>query len=1047
MASPSRLPFVGELEPGLYEALVTDELAARLATLEHVTPQQGELDTAEAPDRIASHISRQIERALRDVKEGDRLEVGTAVARELLTRLADLTDQEPQDLPVYPATVLHAILGTRPDGTPAPFALPLIPLLDTTLLTNAKGEPSLWNQLISEIGSSDRIDVVMAFIRLSGIRPLVDALAEHCAAGKSLRILTTTYTGSTERAALDKLIALGADVRISYDVSTTRLHAKAWVFHRQTGFSTAYIGSSNLTMSAQVTGIEWNVRASAARNPDVVSKFDAVFDSYWSNGDFLDYDPTQFDDHADQQGRIDSGPHVILSPIELRPYPFQERLLDLLTVSRSKGRHNNLLVAATGTGKTVMAAVDYGRLKQEMPRARLLFIAHREEILDQSIATFRYALRDATFGEKWVGGAKPLRYEHVFASIQSLSAADLSLLDPRHFDVVILDEFHHAAAASYAKVLGHLRPVELLGLTATPERSDGQSILHWFDDRIASELRLWDAIDQQHLSPFVYFGVHDGTDLSGIPWKRGQGYDIPALSNLYTSNDAWARLVVRQVDDHVGVATMRGLGFCVSVAHAEFMAAHFERSGIPAVAVSGETPRQERRDALARLRSGDLSIVFSVDLFNEGVDLPDVDTILMLRPTESPTLFLQQLGRGLRKSNAKAFCTVIDFVGTHRSEFRFDRKYRALLGGTRRDLERAIGQRFPFLPTGCHMHLDRVATDIVLRSLRDAIPTRWPGKVDELRSLRNSLPGIDLAGFLHESGLELDDVYDGNHGWSELKEAAGAPTLAAGPHETTLRRVVGRLLHIDDQQRLSTFTHLLTNPVAPRVDRLDVRTRRTLHMLIAPLVDQLVGTTKAMAKDTDLQAATDAVWEHPQVRRELLEVFGLLAERVDHVHRPLETHPDCPLQIHARYTRLEILASLDQGTENGDRVTPTTWREGVRDASNVNADLFAFTLDKSSGGFSPTTRYRDYAISRDLIHWESQSRTRADSATGLRYQQHASMGRTILLFARMKVNEPFWFLGPATYVRHEGERPMAITWKLRHQLPGDLYQEFAAAVV
>ena len=215
--------FVGELEPGLYEALVTDELAARLAALEHVTPQQGELDTAEAPDRIASHISRQIERALRDVKEVDRLEVGTAVARELLTRLADLTDQEPQDLPVYPATVLHAILGTRPDGTPAPFALPLIPLLDTTLLTNAKGEPSLWNQLISEIGSSDRIDVVMAFIRLSGIRPLVDALAEHCAAGKSLRILTTTYTGSTERAALDKLIALGADVRISYDVSTTRL--------------------------------------------------------------------------------------------------------------------------------------------------------------------------------------------------------------------------------------------------------------------------------------------------------------------------------------------------------------------------------------------------------------------------------------------------------------------------------------------------------------------------------------------------------------------------------------------------------------------------------------------------------------------------------------------------------------------------------------------------------------------------------------------------------------------------------------------------------
>ncbi|WP_040491871.1 DUF3427 domain-containing protein [Ilumatobacter nonamiensis] len=1042
---------MGEVEPGLYESLVTADLAGRLASLEPLTIDRRDLHTAEAPDRIAQHLSRQIERALRDVRDDQRLEVGIAVARDLLTRLSELTQTEPQDLPISPATILHAILGTRPDGTPAPMGSPLIPLLDTTLLTNATGEPSLWNQLISEIESSERIDVVMAFIRLSGIRPLVDALTQHCAAGKSLRILTTIYTGSTERAALDKLAGLGADIRISYDVTTTRLHAKAWVFHRGTGFSTAYIGSSNLTMSAQVTGIEWNVRASGARNPDVVSKFDAVFDSYWSNGDFVDYDSTQFDDHAEQQGRVENGPHVILSPIELRPHPFQERLLELLAVSREKGRRRNLLVSATGTGKTVMAAVDYGRLRQTMSRSRLLFIAHREEILDQSIATFRHALRDATFGEKWVGGARPSRYDHVFASIQSLNAADFDLLEPSHFDVVIVDEFHHAAATSYAKVLDHLQPMQLLGLTATPERSDGLPILHWFDDRIAAELRLWDAIDQQHLAPFVYFGVHDDTDLNDVPWRRGHGYDVTSLSNLYTSNDAWARLVVKQVDDHVEVATMRGLGFCVSVAHAEFMADHFERSGIPAVAVSGETPHDERHQALARLRNGDVSIVFSVDLFNEGVDVPDVDTILMLRPTESPTLFLQQLGRGLRKANDKAFCTVIDFVGTHRREFRFDRRYRALLGGTRRELEQSIERRFPFLPTGCHMNLDRVAEGIVLRSVREAIPTRWPGKVDELRSLRRERPDIDLAEFLHESGLELDDVYDRNRGWSDLNEDAGAPVAPAGPHEAKLRRVVGRLLHVDDQQRLTTLTELLNRSVAPRANRLDIRTRRTLHMLIAPLVDQIVGKNKMMAKDTDLQAATDAVWSHPQVRSELLEVFGLLAERVDHVHRPLETHPDCPLQVHARYTRLEILASLGLGARRADpdstRAKIPAWQSGVYDASVAGTDLLAFTLDKSGGGFSPTTRYRDYAISRELIHWESQSTTRADSQTGLRYQHHQSMGRSILLFARMRADDrSFWFLGPATYVRHEGERPMAITWKLTHQLPGDLYQEFAAAV-
>ena len=692
------------------------------------------------------------------------------------------------------------------------MAVPLIPLLDTTLLTHASGEPTLWSQLQSEIESADAIDVVVAFIRRSGIRPLLDSLRRHCEAGRRLRVLTTTYTDSTERSAVDQLVDLGADVRISYDTSTTRLHAKAWVFHRESGFSTAYVGSSNLTHSAQVTGLEWNVRVSAARNPDVIAKFAAVFESYWSGGDFVPYDPTEFDSERARTGRTDAGPQVILSPIELRPHPFQERLLELLELSRQRGHHRNLLVAATGTGKTVMAALDYGTLRERLPRSRLLFIAHREEILDQSLATFRYALRDASFGEKWVGGARPTRFDHVFASIQSLHAADLDALAADHFDVVIVDEFHHAAAASYQRILDHVAPVELLGLTATPERSDGLPILHWFDDRIAAELRLWDAIDQQHLSPFLYFGIHDGVDLRQIPWRRGRGYDIDALSATYTSSDAWARLVVQQVDEHADTSTMRALGFCVSIQHARFMADHFRRHGIAAVAIWGDSPRPEREAALRDLAAGRVRVVFSVDLFNEGVDVPDVDTILMLRPTESPTLFLQQLGRGLRKTRGKAFCTVLDFVGTHRTEFRFDRRYRALLGGSRRDIERAVQHQFPFLPAGCHMHLDAMASEIVLRSLREAIPTRWPAKVDELRSLRRDHPDIGLAEFLAESGLDLDDIYDGSKSWSDLRQDAGAPILAAGPDERTLRRAVGRLLHVDDAERLAAYRRLLARP-------------------------------------------------------------------------------------------------------------------------------------------------------------------------------------------------------------------------------------------
>jgi superfamily II DNA or RNA helicase/HKD family nuclease len=1029
---------MGELGPGLYETLVTEGLRAELDDLvERLPVEQRPLRAAEAPDRIALHLGREIERALAAVPEAKRTAVGVEVARALLDRLTGLVEADPAAQPIEPASVLHAILRRRPDGSPEVIGGPLTPLLDTTLLTNAPGEPGLWGQIRSEIESADAIDVIMAFIRRSGIAPLTEQLRRHCDQGKELRILTTTYTGSTERQALDQLVELGAKVRVSYDLTTTRLHAKAWVFHRRSGYSTAFIGSSNLTHSAQVTGLEWNVRASAARNPDVVAKFEAVFDGYWASGDFVPYEQDQFESELRRAGRSDEGPKVILSPIELRPHPFQERMLELISLSRRQGHHRNLLVAATGTGKTVMAALDYARLRESLDRTRLLFVAHREEILDQSLATFRHALRDPVFGEKWVGGARPTTFDHVFASVQSLNASGLDSMPPDHFDVVIIDEFHHAAAASYRRVLDHLSPAELLGLTATPERSDGLPVLHWFDDRIAAELRLWDAIDQQHLVPFSYFGIHDGLDLRDIPWRRGRGYDIEALSDVYTSSDAWARLVVDQVAGHADPHAMRCLGFCVSIQHARFMAHHFQRSGINAVAIWGDSPRSERERALRDLAAGRINALFSVDLFNEGVDVPEVDTVLMLRPTESPTLFLQQLGRGLRKSRNKAVCTVLDFVGMHRREFRFDRRYRALLGGSRRDVQRSVEQQFPFLPAGCQMQLDQKASEIVLHSLRSAIPTAWKARVDELRSLRQTGDEIDLARFLDESGLDLDDIYDGARCWSDLREAAGAPVLPNGSAESVLRRAIGRLAHVDDEERLTTYERLLGLSTAPEALALPERERRLLHMLTA------VATDQAISKDTGLQEAIDLLWSHPQVRSELAELFTVLRDRVDHLHDPLGTHPEVPLQVHARYSRIEILAALGLG--GGAKIA--AWQSGVYEAKQANAELFAFTLDKTSGSFSPTTRYRDYAISQRLIHWESQSTTREDSRTGLRYRNHERDGRSIFLFTRLRADErAFWFLGPASYRGHVGERPMAITWELHHPLPGDLYATFAAAV-
>ncbi len=1021
---------------GLYEVLITAAIEARLTEpADRSEVLRGDLREADAADRIAFHLAQVVERAVASFDRKERVEKGIALARKLIEDIRSVTESAASEEPVTPGAVLRAIVSRLPDGTLEAISEPLIPLLDTTLLTNAPGEPRVGNQVRTEIHSADRIDIVMAFIRRSGIAPLLEALRGHCGAGRPLRVLTTTYTGSTEAKALDMLREIGAEVRVSYDTSTTRLHAKSWLFYRASGFSTAYIGSSNLTHSAQVNGLEWNIRASSARNPAVVDKVAAVFESYWSSGDFVDYDREEFVARQEQSA---SAPTLLISPIELRPEPFQERLLEQIALSRTLGHHRNLLVSATGTGKTVMAAVDYARLRSNLPRERLLFVAHREEILDQSLATFRHCLRDHAFGELWVGRHRPRRFEHVFASIQSLSAAGMQDLDPSHFDVVIVDEFHHAAAPSYRALLEHVRPVELLGLTATPERSDGLPLLGWFDDRIAAELRLWDAIDQHRLSPFTYYGIHDGLDLRDVPWRRGRGYDVEGLTNLLTANDAWAKQVldqlVKKVDDP---RRIRALGFCVSVEHARFMARIFTAAGIPAAAIWADSPEDERRGALRDLATCTLNVVFSVDLFNEGVDLPAVDTVLFLRPTDSPTLFLQQLGRGLRRSFGKSVCTVLDFVGQQRAEFRFDRRFGALLGGTRKQLSEQVAGGFPFLPAGCHMELDAVATEIVLRNIRESVPSRWTAKVEELRGLVRAGDHVSLARYLGETGLDIGDVYDGGRSWSDLRFDAGVPTLEAGPQETVLRRACGRLLHVDDSNRIEAYIGLLSYDAAPQLATLSERERRLLRMLVAALTD------KAVTKTTSLEAGCVLLWAHPQVRFEVIEVLKVLKERIGHLHSPLRTHPDVPLQVHARYSRLEILAAF--GIGEGAKVAP--WQTGVYWVEQARADLLAFTLDKTGGQFSPTTRYRDYAISRDLIHWESQSVTRADSDTGRRYQRHAASGSSIQLFARLRSDDrAFWFLGPASYVKHESELPMAVTWRLEQPLPGDLFATFAAAV-
>ena len=335
------------------------------------------------------------------------------------------------------------------------------------------------------------------------------------------------------------------------------------------------------------------------------------------------------------------------------------------------------------------------------------------------------------------------------------------------------------------------------------------------------------------------------------------------------------------------------------------------------------------------------------------------------------------------------------------------------------------------------MELDRVSSERVLESIASSVPSKWKEKADELRTFASGKPSVSLADFLNSSEIELDDVYRGNRSWSDLREAAGLTTRTPGPEESVLRRACGRLLHVDDAERLNAWQRWMREPGAPDTNAMSVRERRLLRMLLVQCMDQ-VNTQSMMLAD-----AAGLLWQHESVREELAELCDVLLERVSHLTVLWDERDSVPLRVHARYARLEILAAMAED----DGVDVRTWREGVLFSKEIDADVFVFTLDKTSGQFSPTTRYRDYAISRELIHWESQSMTRESSETGLRYRKHVERGSGVLLFARLNADDrAFHFLGPATYVSHVGEQPMAITWRLRHPLPGDLFQAFAAAV-
>jgi superfamily II DNA or RNA helicase/SOS-response transcriptional repressor LexA len=637
------------------------------------------------------------------------------------------------------------------------------------LSTGGERDPFL-PHLLAAIHRADEIDLAVAFIKTSGLNLLFSALSDAVETRNArLRILTSDYLDVTDSQALRRLMLLaerGADVRVFQSRNTDSFHLKAYICVRnranKSWSGSAFVGSSNISRTALLDGLEWNYRIDlpTAAEDEEARRFTEICDEY----QLLFQDPRNgVLDHAwieayEQRRKVQRLPVAPGSddPEEPPPEPteVQREAVQALAATREAGYRRGLVVMATGLGKTWLAAFDCA----QMNAGRVLFVAHREEILLQAEACFQRIRPRARVG-RYSGTRKDDGVDMLFASVQTLGQSrHLDQFRPDHFDYIVVDEFHHAAAPTYRRLLAHFRPRFLLGLTATPERTDQSDILSLCDDNLVYTRNLFHGIEQGLLCPFTYYGIYDEhVDYNEIPWRNGR-FDPNTLSSKLATRGR-ARHALHQWR---GKAAKRTLAFCVSIKHADFMAERFSKEGIRAAAVHGDS-ELDRSEALERLESGELDVIFSVDLFNEGVDLPAIDTVMMLRPTESKVLFLQQLGRGLRLHPDKERLMVLDFIGNHQGYFN---KPQALLriGGSYRELaefaRRAREGRLD-LPRGCFVNYDLRIIDF-LASLQGEGPS------NDYQSLKASLGRRPTLAEFYRSGAGMRQLRNQHGHWWRL---------------------------------------------------------------------------------------------------------------------------------------------------------------------------------------------------------------------------------------------------------------------------------------
>jgi len=910
---------------------------------------------------------------------------------------------------------------------------PVTSLSRSALFFGGRGPADMESELNKEILCADEICWVVSFIKTSGLNLLWNSLKKFTSEGKYLRIITTTYTGATDYDAIARLATLpNTEIKISYDGTQDRLHAKSYIFIRNSGFHTAYIGSSNLSSYALKDGKEWNFKATQFELPQVIENVRNSFESYWCDDTFECFVPGVSDERLKKALGIDwETPLLDFSALDLmRAKDYQQEILEKLDVERNvHGHFRNLVVAATGTGKTVIAAFDFKRYREAHPDCHFLFIAHRQEILHQAMQTFRIVLDDPNFGSIWDGNNEPSNYQHVFASKDTLrNRVDTLQLRADYYDYMVVDEVHHIVAPTYVKLMTCFKPQILLGLTATPERTNEQEdITVFFDGHISAEIRLPAALNAGLLAPFYYYGIPDNVNLSEVKWS-GHGYDIAELSRIYTQNDYRTGLILRKMQEYIGnnqLHKVRALCFCVDKNHAKFMNAKFTLAGLKTDVLTSDDDDRHRNIVKKRLQAGTINYLFVVDLFNEGVDIPEIDTILFLRPTESATVFLQQFGRGLRLHKDKDHLTVLDFVGHSRAEFSYKERFEALIGRHSQNIKDEIEGGFANAPFGCKIILEEKAKEEIIANIEGYLRSLNKGRIIKEIAAYYKLAkdAFSLKGFLTYSHVPFHKVY-GSMTWGELCQLAGV-RKDVSVHAAQIKYAVKKKWLATDS--FSYFKQLLRfadSGFKCDTTKFTELEQRYAVMLYYDLYDKAGNYTSIAQMFNDLASDVLFVQEFKEVVEYLKDKCVAPEKEDNSVYKNWN-----PLRLHGVYTKAQTQAAL--GLSTLARKSPS--REGVERLKDIKLEaMYVDIIKKREEG--SMTAYKDYAQNREFFHWETQNRVSEGSREAEAYRNGEN---NMLLFVRQQVEHPdfgcrmgFTYLGQVTMNSIEGSKPMQIVWHL-----------------